>query len=234
MINAEELLDYARRLAERLEQDMHWQPGELDGGWWTADSQQELPKITSRAAAALDFLLRYAGGDSYWTLRAVATYDSKGDNQSTESGARALAPLLREWADQVEVGVAKLVGTGALDEIGAVSTDVMTQVRRLLADNGTHPAAPIVLCGAALEVALRATVDAQGLTLTERPSLGAYVRLLRSAGRLTAQDVKDFEQCAGLRNAAAHGRFDELSRERAGLLEQQTNLLLRRLLELSP
>lgn len=37
---------------------------------------------------------------------------------------------------------------------------------------------------------------------------------------------------SGVRNAAAHGRFDELSRERAGLLEQQVNLFLRRLADL--
>jgi hypothetical protein len=34
---------------------------------------------------------------------------------------------------------------------------------------------------------------------------------------------------AGVRNAAAHGDFEELSRERSGLLEQQVNLFLRRL-----
>jgi hypothetical protein len=33
-------------------------------------------------------------------------------------------------------------------------------------------------------------------------------------------------------NSAAHGEVDSLSRERAGLMEQQTNLLLRRLADL--
>ncbi len=233
-MRTEDLLSYARSLADQLEQDMQWQPGDHGLGWWTATNRAQLPVITSRAAAAIEFLRRYAGVDSYWTQRATATYDSKGENQSTESGARALAPLLREWVNQVEVGVTSIAGSEALSEIGAVSTDVMTQVRRLLTDRGVHPAAPIVLCGAALETALRATSEAQELTLTERPSLSAYARLLRSADLITPQDVKDFEQCAGLRNAAAHGQFEELSLERAGLMEQQTNLLLRRLSELSP
>ncbi len=35
-----------------------------------------------------------------------------------------------------------------------------------------------------------------------------------------------------LRNSAAHGDFDNLSPERAGLMEQQTNILLRRLADL--
>jgi len=38
--------------------------------------------------------------------------------------------------------------------------------------------------------------------------------------------------CAGLRNAAAHGDFEGLTLARAGLLEQQTNLLLRRIADL--
>ena len=59
-----------------------------------------------------------------------------------------------------------------------------------------------------------------------------YARCLRTDGLLSKQDMKDLEQMAGLRNAAAHGDFDLLSPERAGLLEQQVNLFLRRLAEL--
>ena len=40
------------------------------------------------------------------------------------------------------------------------------------------------------------------------------------------------EQTSGLRNAAAHGDLEALSRERAGLMEQQVNILLRRLTEI--
>ncbi|EME65864.1 hypothetical protein, partial [Amycolatopsis decaplanina] len=45
---------------------------------------------------------------------------------------------------------------------------------------------------------------------------------------------KELETCAGLRNQAAHGDFGPLSHERAGLMEQQTSILLRRLEELPP
>lgn len=113
-----------------------------------------------------------------------------------------------------------------------MSTDIMSQVRRLLEDRKTHPAASIVLCGAALEIALRAVAEAADLALAGRPSMTGYGRLLRSSELITAQDMKDLEQCAGLRNVAAHGEFDTLSLERAGLMEQQTNLLLRRLADL--
>lgn len=88
--------------------------------------------------------------------------------------------------------------------------------------------APIVLAGAALEIALRGLVESRGIALDERPSISAYSRALRTAGLLTPQDVKDVEQMAGLRNDAAHGRLEALSIERAGLLEQHINLFLRR------
>ena len=91
------------------------------------------------------------------------------------------------------------------------------------------PAAPIVLAGAALEVALRSAVDELQLTLTERPSIMAYARRLRTEDILTVQDVKDVDQMAGVRNLAAHGKFEDLSNERAGLMEQQVNLFLARL-----
>jgi hypothetical protein len=108
----------------------------------------------------------------------------------------------------------------------------MEQVRVLASDRSVHAAAPIVLAGAALEVALRSAVDELQLVLTERPSITAYARRLRTEGILTAQDVKDVEQMAGVRNSAAHGEFDVLSPERAGLMEQQVNFFLARLTRL--
>jgi hypothetical protein len=65
--------------------------------------------------------------------------------------------------------------------------------------------------------------------LTEKPSISAYARLLYKNNLLGKQDLKDVEQMAGMRNDAAHGDFDALSRERAGLMEQQVNLFLGRL-----
>lgn len=225
---------YARGPAELLEQDMRWERGEHAGGWWTTDPDSMYNTVVSRAVAALEFLRQYSGEDSHWTRRATAIYESHGDGKSTESGAPAVGEFLRSWSDQVEAGVIEVVGARAQAEIAVVNTDVMGQVRRLIEDKQMHPAAPIVLCGAALETALRATVEAHKLVLTERPSMTAYGRLLRTANLISVQDMKDIEQCGGLRNSAAHGEFDALSAERAGLMDQQTNLLLRRLGDLSP
>jgi hypothetical protein len=233
MRQQQDVLAYARQQADELEKDMAWVQSEHGyGGYWQAPDKAIASRIVARAVAALEFFRQYAGEDSFWTQRALAVYQNKGDNQSPESGARAVGDLLRAWADQVEAGVVEIAGSRAWAEIGIVSTDVMGQVRRLLEDRDAHPAAAIVLCGAALEIALRAVVQARNLTLPERPSLSTLTGVLRQAGLITVQDVKDLQQCTGLRNSAAHGDFDSLSHERAGLMEQQTNILLRRLADL--
>lgn len=87
-----------------------------------------------------------------------------------------------------------------------------------------------MLAGAAMETALRGAVDQLTLPLAGgTPGNSAYSRALRSVGILTKRDTKDIEQMAGLRNAAAHGEFDALGKERAGLMEQQINMFLGRL-----
>ncbi len=233
MPTTEEVLLWARRHAEALETDMHWVPSEGGyGGYWRADRRELTGAIHARAASALDFLDRYAGSESQWSIRAQRVFDNHGDRQSMESGARALADVLRGWAEQVEAGITVPRTVEAQGARAVAATDLMQQVRALNEDTSVHPAAPIVLAGAALEVALRSAVDEVGLVLNERPSISAYARGLRADGLLTAQDVKDVGQMGGIRNAAAHGNFEELSRERSGLLEQQVNLFLRRLSDL--
>jgi hypothetical protein len=228
MRQQQDVLAYARQQAYELEKDMTWN----ENGFWQASDRSMVQMIAARAVAALEFFRQYAGEDSYWTQRAMAVYQNRGENQSLETGARGVGELLRAWYDQVEAGIVEIAGSRAWAEVGIVSTDVMSQVRRLLADGEAHPAAAIVLCGAALEIALRSVVQARSLTLPERPTLSALTGVLRKADLITVQDVKDLEQCAGLRNLAAHGAFDNLSHERAGLMEQQTNILLRRLADL--
>lgn len=236
MRRKEDVLVYARTLANDLEKDMHWVQNEhaRARGYWEASDAASYSRITARAASALEFFRQYAGPDSFWTERANSTYISKGDNQSTETGTRSLGDLLRAWADQVDADVVEIAGSQAWTEVGIVSTDIMTQVRRLLEDKKTHPAAAIVLCGAALEISLRALADARSLTIPPRPTMNSLTTLLRQAQVITVQDVKDLEQCGGVRNLAAHGEFDDLNSARAGLMEQMTNLLLRRLAELHP
>lgn len=203
------------------------------GGWWAATDLRLKGQIAARAASALEFFRKYTGMDSEWSRHAQLLYDNEGHRQSMESGARAVADLLREWSTQVESGIIDIPGARAAAEFKVASTDLMTQVRTLLEDRDVHPAAPVVLAGAALEVALRAALEEHSLALSERPSISAYARRLRQEQLLAAQDVKDVEQIAGIRNLAAHGEFATVTHERAGLMEQQVNLFLARLRALS-
>jgi hypothetical protein len=222
----DELVQWAQNHANALEKDMTWtQAGSSQ--YWMPSSRDVESKIRARVIAALDFLDRFTGHDSQWTVRGREVADN--NRSSMASGARALGDVLREWASAVAAGIVVVPQVEAQGARAVASTDLMDQVRVLAEDRSVHPAAPIVLAGAALEVALRSAVDELQLTLTEKPGITAYARRLRQEGLLSAQDVKDVEQMAGVRNFAAHGQFDELSRERAGLMEQQVNFFLARL-----
>jgi hypothetical protein len=233
MPTSAELTDWAARHASELERDMTWR-SEHDSysgrGYWTSDEASAQPKIRARAIAALDFLERFSGHDSQWAIRGHEVFEEQGE--TLEAKARSLADVLRAWAEAVTAGMVVPRQVETLGARAVASTDLMEQVRVLAADRDIHPAAPIVLAGAALEVALRSAVEEFQLELKEKPSITAYARRLRTDHVLSAQDVKDVEQMAGIRNSAAHGNFDDLSRERAGLMEQQVNLFLRRLSEL--
>jgi hypothetical protein len=95
MRQQQDVLAYVRQQADELEEDMAWQQTQHGRGYWQATDTKRAPRIAARAVAALEFFRQYAGEDSFWTERAMAVYQNKGDNQSPESGARAVGDLLR-------------------------------------------------------------------------------------------------------------------------------------------
>lgn len=224
-----EIVSWARNQTKQLHLDMKWVEYASGGGSWRAAKPEALTEIIARTTAALEFLRQYAGPDSQSMRQAIAIYENKGGNQSIETGARAVGDILGEWASQIESGLIKIHGVLAAEVRNVATVDLMSQVRWLLEDKNVHPAAPIVLAGAALEIALRAAVEEKQLALTDKPSIATYGHALRIAEVVTPQDMKDITQMGGLRNSAAHGEFDELSRERAGLMEQSVNLFLAKL-----
>jgi hypothetical protein len=90
-------------------------------------------------------------------LRGRAAFEE--NSHSMETGARELGDLLREWADQVEAGTVPIRQVDAQGARAVASSDLMDQVQVLIGDRDIHPAAPIVIAGAALEVALRSAVE---------------------------------------------------------------------------
>jgi hypothetical protein len=231
MLPTTDLIAWARKHAQELTLDMVTVESMYSGPRWSAASDPNAaPRILARAVQALDFLQRYAGADSQWTIQSRVIFDQK--DLDVAGKARALGDVLRAWADQVEAGIVVVPQAEAQGARTIASTDLMEQVRMLNEDKTVHPAAPIVIAGAALEIALRAAVEELGLEPPAKHSISAYSGCLRAAGFLSVQDVKDLEQMGGLRNSAAHGDHDALSRERAGLMEQQVNMFLRRLAEI--
>ena len=223
----ERILTWAEGHVRDLTKEMVWQAARP--GFWRAEDAQAKGRIRARATAALDFLERFAGTDSRWAESAHDVFNSHGENQSMESGARAVGDVLEEWIRMVRSGQLKPRRVESFSVRAASSTDLLKQVQALNSDTTVVPAAPIVLAGAALEIALRSAVEELGLAVPTRPSIDAYAKELRRADVLNKQDLKDVTQMAGLRNDAAHGEHDLLSRERAGLMEQQVNLFLNRL-----
>ena len=226
MLTIPALTSWARNYATQLEADMTFQRGDY-GWWWKAVSPAAESQIRARAYTALDFLDRFAGADSQWAVRAHAAFDQ--NKHSMETGARELGDVLRAWADQVEAGITPVRQVDAQGARGIASSDLMEQVRMLLDERDVHPAAPIVLAGAALEVALRSAIEELDFQRPSKSSINAYAGCLRAARLLSVQDVHDIEQMAGLRNLAAHGDTEELDSERAELMERQVSRFLRRL-----
>lgn len=225
MKSTDEIVAEARRLAEELQSGMQWKPQTTaaNSTWWADDISQR-PAIHARGAASIEFLRTFAGQTSTWARQAEAILET--GSKPVEHRVRGVGEILIAWAQQVDSGLTEVVGSSGQNARLVATTDVMDQVRVLNSDRRVHPAAPIVLAGAALETALRGAVEQRQLAIEGKGSISSYAKTLRAAELLSKQGVKDIEQMGGLRNAAAHGEFDDLSRERAGLMEQQVNLLL--------
>ena len=229
METIEQVLEWAEGHVETLTREMYWEEGRYVGdGYWRAMPTEAKTRIRARVISALAFLDQFTGTGSRWSKSAREVFDNEGEEQSMESGARAVGDVITEWVRMVRSGQA-MPRLESFSARAASSTDLLEQVRALNEDHGVVPAAPIVLAGAALEIALRSAIEELGLAVEGQRSINAYAQALRQAEVLDKQDIKDVTQMAGVRNDAAHGNHDPLSRDRAGLMEQHVNFFLARL-----
>ena len=223
----EQALAWAEDHVEELTQEMLWTLDEYGDGYWEAAPEAK-DRIRARVTAARAFLDQFTGPESRWSKDARDVFKKGGERQSTESGARAVGDVIKEWTRMVHSGQVKPKLVGSFSARAATSTDLLEQVRVLNEDKSITPAAPIVLAGAALEIALGSAVDELSIPVKGR-SINTYAQALRQADVLNKQHIKDVTQMAGVRNAAAHGDHDDLSRKGALLMEQQVNDFLNRL-----
>lgn len=230
MASKDQVLRWARQLVQELRTGMRHRQTEY-GNYWEGLNADQHGEALATATSAVEFLRRHAGERSEWYRRAREAYEGNARiaDDTVRNGVRAVSDLLARWIMQIETGAETLASDAVEGARAVASTDIMEQVRQLNSDSKMHPAAAVVLAGAALEVALRSAVDELELQISSKPGISAYSSALRAAEVISKQDAKDLEQMGGLRNSAAHGELDAISRERSGLMEQQVNFFLARL-----
>ena len=170
-----------------------------------------------------EFLRSYAGPKSSFYHEASLV---KGQSPAI---VRKLTNILDSFIQYVEAGLHTGISPERRAQLDVVS-DFLEQAHQLLETHGVHPAAPAVLIGATLEEFLRTWVENDGLSLgSKKPSLQNYASVLRGADLITKQDVKDITAWGGTRNAAAHGKWDEVSdKNRITLMLEGVNLFMRK------
>ncbi len=134
-------------------------------------------------------------------------------------------------------GFLEYLESGLLDEVTPVyqaQLDVVSgfldQANNLLVKNEFHPGAAAVLIGATLEEFLRNWIEKEGIELgNKKPTIDSYIKLLKENEFISKQDIKDVTAWAGIRNDAAHGKWDEVnSKDKISLMLQGVNLFMRK------
>lgn len=210
-LETDELVNWARTEAQRLRSIR------------TTEDDHYAPWGRHEASAALEFLRLHAAGSAFLE---GAQLPFSNNSFGVTSALHAVASALDSWASSVTDGIVTSLPFESAARREA-ATDLMEQTQALLDGARIHPAAPVVLAGAALEESLRALLIANGLNAPGKPGIDSYATALRKGDVLTTQDVKDITAWAGLRNSAAHGEFEKVTIERAQLMVDGINLFLR-------
>lgn len=176
----------------------------------------------------VEFLRRYAGAESdfYLATRPIMERARHTGTSAARTALVAMSGLLESWAEYAETSFARALPFAVAARLEAAD-DLMEQVARLSEDRDVHPAASVMLAGAALEEFLRALWSSTLQPLNGQPGITRYGEALRKAELLTGGDGKELIALADIRNDAAHGRFDLVSRERAVVFADRVNLFLR-------
>jgi len=172
---------------------------------------------------ACEFLRVFAGPKSSFYINAESNRKYSDDYR-----ARSTISIIDSFIEYVREGLHGELSVKRQAQVDVIS-DFLGQAQELLEQDGIHPAAPVVLIGAALEEFLRAWVEDQALSLGgKKPSLDSYAKILREAELITKQDIKDITAWVGIRNYAAHGEWNEVGdRARVRLMLESVNLFMR-------
>jgi len=93
-----------------------------------------------------------------------------------------------------------------------VVNDYLSQAEDILDKKELHPATAAFLIGASLEEFLRNWIFDQGLfSESLKPSIDGYSSILKKEGLIDKQEYKEITAWAGIRNNAAHGKWELVS-----------------------
>lgn len=135
--------------------------------------------------------------------------------------------LISSFVEYLEKGFLSEINPKREIQIETVN-DFLEQAQKLLNTSGVHPAAPAIIIGAALEEFLRNWIESIDLQITGSKSINTYASSLKTEKIITKQDVKDITSWAGIRNSAAHGKWDEVnSKDKVDLMLLGVNLFIR-------
>jgi hypothetical protein len=191
----------------------------------------ETPSPTGGCLTSAVALLRSANShDTTFVdrLDEISTGMMNGRNSKNRQNVIAAVDVLEQWLALEKAGFMTRAPY-AVRVRQEAATDLMEQVHTLLDDGKVHPAAPVMLAGAALEEVLRALALAGPVQPKGKPGMESYANALRTAEIISQQQRKDITSVSGLRNKAAHGDFDGIQLTNAQLMAQQVNLLLSQL-----
>ena len=208
-MDTQELIKHTQALRERIQAYGH-------------DSEHGPPRAGGAKAQVCEFLRAYAGPKSSFLERAGA---AKGRDRWQVG---ILTAVLDSFIEYLQSGLQSGLSPERRAQIDVVS-DILEQANSLLENKDCHPAAAAVLVGASLEEFLRNWVEAEGLSIgSSKPGIDAYCKSLRSADVIQKQDVKDVTAWAGIRNAAAHGEWDQVrDPDRIRVMLDGVNLFMR-------
>jgi hypothetical protein len=144
--------------------------------------------------------------------------DLLGKGEVTPEALDAKIGILVALAENIDLGLLRNV---EVKISGEISYDFMAQAEALLSEpgnleHGYIPAA--VLSGAVLERSLRTICEQASPCIPvvkpngEFRSMDALINDLDQAKIVNSNDVKQLRAWAGLRNSAAHGRFEEFNK----------------------
>jgi len=177
---------------------------------------------TGAAAEAKELVRVYAGGNSIF-LQSLSTITAFTSDQYKS----VACDILNSFISSIESGIIGGISPERKAKNDVIS-DLLDQANNLINTNGIHPAAPAVIAGAALEEFLRNWVEEINESCKNH-NIEAYANILRTKDLITKQDMKDITSWAGIRNSAAHGKWEDVSdKKRIQLMFESISLFMRK------